>query len=262
MIDNAVSGSPLPPIVQNLHSILLEQWQETWNILVAQFFAAPPQMMPAPAATRSEEAKSGQNTVEELGDLQDDWDGYGAASISREVRDNALHFIKVIEAAPFGMQAPEISPTPTGTISFEWATEVSVMRVDWIGANMCKRHAQALENIEQKKFYKGLAVLSAEQIRQSGASVVDSREVFEGHADIRHRIIAPAKGEPFSPPEKQKELYDRCSALADLANYYPDPHDSPHFTQRRNCQRRWVACRALRRTARSRAATGPPAWWG
>jgi hypothetical protein len=102
--------------------------------------------------------------------------------------------------------------------------EVSVMRVDWIGANMCKRHAQALENIEQKKFYKGLAVLSAEQIRQSGASVVDSREVFEGHADIRHRIIAPAKGEPFSPPEKQKELYDRCSALADLANYYPDPN--------------------------------------
>jgi hypothetical protein len=122
MIDNTVSGSPLPPIVQNLHSILLEQWQETWNILVAQFFAAPPQMMPAPAATRSEEAKSGQNTVEELGDLQDDWDGYGAASISREVRDNALHFIKVIEAAPFGMQAPEISPTPTGTISFEWVT--------------------------------------------------------------------------------------------------------------------------------------------
>jgi hypothetical protein len=121
MINNAVSGSSLPPIVQNLHSILLEQWQETWNILIAQFFAAP-EMISAPAATRSEEAKSARNTIEELGDLQDDWDGYGAASISREVRDNALHFIKVIEAAPFGMQAPEISPTPTGTISFEWVT--------------------------------------------------------------------------------------------------------------------------------------------
>jgi hypothetical protein len=102
--------------------------------------------------------------------------------------------------------------------------EVSVMRVDWIGADMSKQHTKSLENIEQKKSYKGLAVLSAKQIRQHGASVVDSREEFEGHADIHHGIAAPAKGEPFSPPEKQKELYDCCSALADLAKYYPDPN--------------------------------------
>jgi aspartate ammonia-lyase len=54
----------------------------------------------------------------------------------------------------------------------------------------------------------------------------------------------------------------KADEFKDVLKMGRTPHDSPHFTQRRNCQRRSVACRALRRTARSRAATGPPAWWG
>jgi hypothetical protein len=73
--------------------------------------------------------------------------------------------------------------------------EVSVMRASWIGADACKRHAKDLENPDEDKIYKGLAILSAQQIRKSGARLIDTRKVFQGHADIRHDIV-PRRGEP------------------------------------------------------------------
>ena len=95
------------------------------------------------------------------------------------------------------------------------------MRVDWIGADACKRHSRALENPNENKVYRGLAILSAKQIRDSGAGITDTREIFAGHADIRHGIV-PRKGEP-PPPEELKKLRDRAKSLATLANYFPDP---------------------------------------
>lgn len=99
--------------------------------------------------------------------------------------------------------------------------EVSVMRTSWIGADACKRHAKDLENPDEDKVYRGLAILSALQVRQSGARLVDTSHVFQGHADIRHGIV-PRRGEPL-PPEQLKTLRDRAKALATLANYFPDP---------------------------------------
>ena len=99
--------------------------------------------------------------------------------------------------------------------------EVSVMRTSWIGADACKHHAKNLEKPDQGKIYKGLAILSALQIRESGARLVDTRNVFQGHADIRHDIV-PRRGEPL-PPEQLKTLHDRAKALANRANYFPDP---------------------------------------
>ena len=64
-------------------------------------------------------------------------------------------------------------------------------------------------------------ILSALQIRESGARLVDTRNVFQGHADIRHDIV-PRRGEPL-PPEQLKTLHDRAKALANRANYFPDP---------------------------------------
>jgi hypothetical protein len=105
--------------------------------------------------------------------------------------------------------------------------EVSVMRATWIQADACKQRAKAVENPSQRKIYRGLAILSATQIRDTGAAVIDTREIFEGHADIRHGVV-PSKGEP-PPPEQLQLLYDRAKALARLANYYPDP-DPPSLT--------------------------------
>jgi hypothetical protein len=107
--------------------------------------------------------------------------------------------------------------------------EVSVMRACWIGADACKARAKSLEDVSKNKIYTGLAILSAQQIRSSGASLVDTREIFEGHADIKHGIV-PSKGEP-PPPEQLHVLRQRTKALAIIANYYPDPEpNGPKWT--------------------------------
>jgi hypothetical protein len=103
--------------------------------------------------------------------------------------------------------------------------EVSTMRANWIGADACKQHAKDLETPADRKVYTGLAILSARQIRQSGASIIDTREEFLGHADIKHGIV-PRRGDPLPAPQL-KVLQDRAKALADLANYFTDP-DPPN----------------------------------
>jgi hypothetical protein len=75
-----------------------------------------------PTASRLEGTKLARHSIEEFGNLSENWDGYGASSISAQARGNANHFIEVIEAAPLNMPVPEISPQPSGTISFEWET--------------------------------------------------------------------------------------------------------------------------------------------
>jgi hypothetical protein len=73
-----------------------------------------------PTATQLEETKVARKSIDAFRTLRENWDGYGAAAISPIACDNARYFIDLIEAAPFGLPAPELSPTPAGTISFEW----------------------------------------------------------------------------------------------------------------------------------------------
>jgi hypothetical protein len=100
--------------------------------------------------------------------------------------------------------------------------EVSVMRHAWIGSEGCKQHARDLEHLPSKKRYMGLAVLSATQIVGSGADLVDTREEFDGHADIRHGIITPIDGDPL-PPDQLMIINERIKTLLALATYYEDP---------------------------------------
>jgi hypothetical protein len=50
---------------------------------------------------------------------QADWDGYGAAPIRDETKQNALGILGYLETAT---RAPEITPNPNGTLSLEWET--------------------------------------------------------------------------------------------------------------------------------------------
>lgn len=114
-----------------------------------------------------------------------------------------------------GKLKPEaFSPTPD-------TDRVSVMRHDWIGTEACRRHAKALSNPEKNKVYRGLAVMSASQIRNTKADVFDSRELFDGHADIRHGFIVK-RGDPL-PPKDILTMRERNKKLAKIAAYYPDP---------------------------------------
>jgi hypothetical protein len=101
--------------------------------------------------------------------------------------------------------------------------EISVMRSDWLGAHDCKALAKAkVENPAKDRVYAGFAVLSAKHVRSAGATVIDSRHVFVGHADIQHGVIQ-RKGVPLPP-----EIAERCKKLAAQANPYIDaaPQDA------------------------------------
>jgi len=74
--------------------------------------------------------------------------------------------------------------------------EVSVIRHAYVGSDFCKKKAKELEDREKRKIYQGLAVLSARQIRSVGSEVVDSRQIFFGHADIKHGFDL-IEGEPL-----------------------------------------------------------------
>jgi len=51
------------------------------------------------------------------------WDGDGALAISNETRTNALAALGILETV---VSAPEITPNPNGTLSFEWETDAGV----------------------------------------------------------------------------------------------------------------------------------------
>jgi hypothetical protein len=51
------------------------------------------------------------------------WDGDGALPISPETNSNALAALRIFETV---VPAPEITPNPNGTLSFEWETDAGV----------------------------------------------------------------------------------------------------------------------------------------
>ena len=97
--------------------------------------------------------------------------------------------------------------------------EVSVIRHSYMGTAFCKCKAQEIE--AKNKTYQGFAVLKALHIRSIGSDVIDSRDLFLGHADIHHGIIV----EPNEPPESRQAmmLNERLRSLAQVAVFYSDP---------------------------------------
>ncbi|MCY0389140.1 hypothetical protein OVY01_18500 [Robbsia sp. Bb-Pol-6] len=104
--------------------------------------------------------------------------------------------------------------------------EVSVMRANIIGPDACKDRAFMLqdithENPSKHKIYRGLGAIMASSIRKSKVDVVDSRDVFEGHADIKLGVVVP-RGEPL-PPEELLKVRAITKALAQATRYFEDP---------------------------------------
>ena len=109
--------------------------------------------------------------------------------------------------------------------------EISVMRLEHMGARFCKRKAKSLENPATQKVYRGFAVLSTGVVRTADMEVIDSRKQnFCGHADIQLLIDELKALEPNEPPtpETQKKLKDLKESLLDASKYIPDstPQDA------------------------------------
>src|ERR1700720_3288577 len=63
--------------------------------------------------------------------------------------------------------------------------EVSILRADWIWPRRTKQRAKRVADPSKKKVYRGLAVLTPHEITTAGAAIVDTREHYRGHADIK-----------------------------------------------------------------------------
>jgi len=62
-----------------------------------------------------------KNFINELGELESDWDGHGGLSISKTIINHAIKFIDIISFFP-DLPNPEVSPKSNGIISFIWET--------------------------------------------------------------------------------------------------------------------------------------------
>lgn len=63
------------------------------------------------------ESRSAKGMIEELAALPENWDGYGALRISAETTRNALKALDILRK---DVPMPDITPSPNGTLSFEW----------------------------------------------------------------------------------------------------------------------------------------------
>jgi hypothetical protein len=102
--------------------------------------------------------------------------------------------------------------------------DVSVIRADYVGPHVCKvkgKELAAAATPEDKKAYEGLAVIAAGAVRICGAGIVDSREHFLGHADIKHGY-GVTDYEPEAP-EIIETVRERCKRLLKFAAFFPDP---------------------------------------
>jgi len=73
------------------------------------------------------EGVMGDRYIAELGQLGDDWDGYGASAIESQIATQAREtFSALVRRLP----APDISPNPNGTISLEWSTQLGTAHLE------------------------------------------------------------------------------------------------------------------------------------
>ena len=67
-----------------------------------------------------QQPNAAEAVIAAIGNLESDWDGYGAAAISAGVCANAKRFLL---SSPADLSCPEITPTSNGTMNFEWASD-------------------------------------------------------------------------------------------------------------------------------------------
>lgn len=71
------------------------------------------------------------------------------------------------------------------------------------------------------KMYEGLAFVPVAAIRQTSSNVVDSRDQYLGHADIKYGIVQ-RKGEALRP-DIRKQLEERLEDICRASTYVSDP---------------------------------------
>lgn len=74
---------------------------------------------PAPLGCSFAEFEAAREAINHPALEQENWDGYGALAITKEIKGNALSMLARFETT---VAAPEVTPNPNGTISLVWET--------------------------------------------------------------------------------------------------------------------------------------------
>lgn len=138
----------------------------------------------------------------------------------REV-DNPEIIVRGI-CSPYHASASKKKLKPEAFDPYRGTDEISVMRHVMITADECKARSKKLADPGHGKIYAGMAALRAREIKNVGVRIVDSREEFYGHADIKIGIVRPID-EPPERGEDVKRLAEIAKALKKIANYHVDP---------------------------------------
>ena len=85
--------------------------------------------------------------------------------------------------------------------------------------------AEQARQVSKPSEYRGIAVIVAAEIKETGSNVYDNKLDFCGHAHINHGIQVPLKGEPFDPRVKLV-LDERCKAIVAKCKFHQDTHES------------------------------------
>jgi len=95
--------------------------------------------------------------------------------------------------------------------------DVSVVRHSYMGSDFCKAKGKEI----MADAYIGLAVVTAQNIRNTGSTVHDSRDEFCGHAHISHGVIL----QPNEPLESEANFLvtERCRELVKMTSLHLDP---------------------------------------
>jgi len=101
-------------------------------------------------------------------------------------------------------------------------SSISVMR-QVMGDDFCKNKGVEIAKDSRNQAYVGLLTIKAAAIRDAGSSVVDSRELWLGHADLDHGIES-VPNDPLNSVDFAR-MTERCQALKKSSKFHPD-HDA------------------------------------
>lgn len=74
-----------------------------------------------------------EKKIKRLGELEENWDGYGASSIPQAIVKNALTFLRTIGERD-DLVEEDISPTPYGSITIDLSkvsVEIGIKQIGW-----------------------------------------------------------------------------------------------------------------------------------
>lgn len=109
----------------------------------------------------NQQPNAAEAVIAAIGNLECDWDGYGAIAISAGVCANAKRFLL---SSPPDLSSPEITPTSNGTMNLEWASN----------------DAEAYLEIGETRYTGHIQVKAGDTIYLDGSMIESNNQVSGG----------------------------------------------------------------------------------